>query len=97
MARLLIHVEGQTEEDFVNEVLRDHLISRGYELVAARIVGNARLRGRRGAFVLGLESRRTSSTTFERILIALRRLWSTTTPCLKAMNERGLAEHKPGS
>ncbi len=23
MARLLIHVEGQTEEDFVNEVLRD--------------------------------------------------------------------------
>ena len=48
MARLLIHVEGQTEEDFVNEVLRDHLISRGYESVAARIVGNARLRGRRG-------------------------------------------------
>jgi hypothetical protein len=48
MARLLIHVEGQTEEDFVNEVLRDHLVSRGYHSVEARIVGNARLRGRRG-------------------------------------------------
>lgn len=31
MARLLIHVEGQTEEDFVNEVLRDHLLAKGYE------------------------------------------------------------------
>src|ERR1700685_3827907 len=48
MARLLIHVEGQTEEDFVNEVLRDHLVSKGYHSVEARIVGNARLRQRRG-------------------------------------------------
>src|SRR5689334_15628587 len=48
MARLLIHVEGQTEESFVNEVLRDHLVARGYDAVSARIVGNARLRGRRG-------------------------------------------------
>jgi Domain of unknown function (DUF4276) len=48
MARLLIHVEGQTEEDFVNEVLRDHLVARGYHAVNARIVGNARLRQRRG-------------------------------------------------
>ena len=48
MARLLIHVEGQTEEDFVNEVLRNHLVSRGYQSVEARIVGNARLRERRG-------------------------------------------------
>ena len=48
MARLLIHVEGQTEESFVNEVLRDHLIARGYDSVSARIVGNARLRQRRG-------------------------------------------------
>jgi hypothetical protein len=47
MARLLIHVEGQTEEDFVNEVLRDHLISKGYESVGARIVGNSRLKRRR--------------------------------------------------
>jgi hypothetical protein len=48
MARLLIHVEGQTEEDFVNEVLRDQLMARGYDAVDARIVGNARLRRRRG-------------------------------------------------
>jgi hypothetical protein len=48
MARLLVHVEGQTEEDFVNELLRDYLLARGYDSVSARIVGNARLRNRRG-------------------------------------------------
>ncbi|PYP92912.1 MAG: hypothetical protein DMG65_02680 [Candidatus Angelobacter sp. Gp1-AA117] len=48
MARLLVHVEGQTEEAFVNELLRDYLISVGYESVSARIIGNARLRRRRG-------------------------------------------------
>ena len=48
MARLLIHVEGETEETFVNEVLRPHLYMRGYENVGARLVGNARLRDRRG-------------------------------------------------
>lgn len=48
MARLLVHVEGQTEEDFVNEVLRDQLLAKGYDSVGARIVGNARLRQHRG-------------------------------------------------
>lgn len=48
MARLLVHVEGQTEEDFVNEILQPHLLNRGYERVSARIVGNARQRDRRG-------------------------------------------------
>jgi hypothetical protein len=48
MSRLLIHVEGQTEEDFVNVVLRDYLVHVGYESVSARIIGNARLRRRRG-------------------------------------------------
>jgi Domain of unknown function (DUF4276) len=48
MSRLLVHVEGQTEEDFVNEVLRDHLLNKGYHSVGARIVGNNRLRRRRG-------------------------------------------------
>ena len=48
MARLLIHVEGETEESFVNEVLADHLYQCGYESVSARLVGNARLRDRRG-------------------------------------------------
>jgi len=46
--RLLIHVEGQTEEAFVNELLRDYLVGIGYESVSARIIGNARLRRRRG-------------------------------------------------
>ena len=49
MARLLVHVEGQTEEYFVNEVLRSYLEGIGYEVVGARIIGNARLRRRRGA------------------------------------------------
>ncbi|MGA2212260.1 MAG: DUF4276 family protein [Bryobacteraceae bacterium] len=48
MARLVIHVEGQTEESFVNEILRGHLVSRGYHSVDARIMGNARLRHQRG-------------------------------------------------
>ena len=48
MARLLIHVEGQTEEAFVNEVLREHFQTVGYEVVSARIIGNARLKSRRG-------------------------------------------------
>jgi len=48
MARLLVHVEGQTEEAFVNELLRDYLLAKGYESVSARIVGNARLRSRGG-------------------------------------------------
>lgn len=48
MARLLVHVEGETEETFVNEVLRPHLIAHGYEMVSARLIGNARQRDRRG-------------------------------------------------
>jgi hypothetical protein len=48
MTRLLVHVEGQTEETFVNEVLRHHLGNFGFESVSARLVGNARLRANRG-------------------------------------------------
>lgn len=48
MARLLVHVEGETEETFVNEVLAPHLYRHGYRKVSARLVGNARLRDRRG-------------------------------------------------
>lgn len=46
--RLLVHVEGQTEETFVNEILGPHLVTAGYDSVSARIVGNARSRDRRG-------------------------------------------------
>ena len=49
MPRLLVHVEGQTEESFVNNVLRPHLVSGfGYADVSARLLGNARQRSRRG-------------------------------------------------
>jgi hypothetical protein len=48
MARLLVHVEGETEEGFVNDVLRTHLVQRGYASVSARLLGNARQRDHRG-------------------------------------------------
>jgi len=48
MKRLLVHVEGQTEETFVNEVLFGHLATHGYGNVSARLIGNARLRINRG-------------------------------------------------
>jgi hypothetical protein len=48
MARLHIHVEGETEETFVNEILGPHLYRQGYVNVSARLIGNARQRDRRG-------------------------------------------------
>lgn len=48
MARVLIHVEGQTEETFVNEIVAPHLYNYGYEKVSARLLGNARQRDYRG-------------------------------------------------
>ena len=51
MARLLVHVEGQTEEQFVNELLARYLYACGYAEVSARLIGNARQRQRRGGIV----------------------------------------------
>lgn len=48
MTRLLIVVEGETEEEFVNECLRPHLCDLGYRAVDARLMGSARSRERRG-------------------------------------------------
>ncbi|MGV3518834.1 DUF4276 family protein [Luteitalea sp.] len=48
MTRLFVHVEGQTEEHFVTELLRPHLVARGFHEVSARILGNVRLRSGRG-------------------------------------------------
>lgn len=48
VARLLIHVEGQTEETFVGEVLAPHLYAHGYLSVSARLLGNSRQRSHRG-------------------------------------------------
>ena len=46
--RLLVHVEGETEETFVKEVLAPHLYGAGYSSVAARKIGSARPRKKRG-------------------------------------------------
>lgn len=48
MARLLVLVEGETEETFVNEVLAPHLYQQGLTGVSAKLMGNARQRNRRG-------------------------------------------------
>ena len=45
MTRLLVHVEGQTEESFVAAVLAPYLQGRGFSSVRARLLGNARRRG----------------------------------------------------
>ena len=51
MTRLLIHVEGETEEAFVNDVLSEHLYRIGYTVVGARMMGSAQQRARRGGIV----------------------------------------------
>ncbi len=48
MARLFVHVEGETEETFVNQILRPHLCNVGYHNVSAKLLGNARARTHRG-------------------------------------------------
>ena len=48
MTRLLVRVEGQTEESFVNEVLKPYLCTQGFADVNPRILGNARPRSQRG-------------------------------------------------
>lgn len=48
MVRLLVHVEGETEESFVKEMLRPHLLSVGFHQVSPRLFGNARQRDHRG-------------------------------------------------
>jgi Domain of unknown function (DUF4276) len=48
MTRLLISVEGETEEQFVNGILRPHLGAIGFHDVSARLIGKPRSRRRRG-------------------------------------------------
>ena len=40
MTRLLIHVEGETEEEFVVEASGAALVAQGYDAVGARLVGS---------------------------------------------------------
>ncbi len=51
MTRLIVHVEGPTEETFVNEVLGELPYQRGFTEVSARIIGKSRARSRRGGIV----------------------------------------------
>ncbi|TGK55577.1 DUF4276 family protein [Leptospira kanakyensis] len=74
MIRLLINVEGQTEETFVNEVLSGHLYKKGYGKVSARIFGNARQRNRRG----GVGSWQSISEEFIRQLSQDEQIYVTT-------------------
>lgn len=48
MTRVLIHVKGQTEENFVNQIIVPHLYDYGYEKISARLLGNTRQRDHRG-------------------------------------------------
>lgn len=48
MTRILVHVEGQTEEEFVNSVLAPHLYENGFTAVSARLIGRSRARKKRG-------------------------------------------------
>lgn len=48
MNRLLVHVEGQTEEEFVNQVIREHLATAGFSTTSARLLGTRRERAARG-------------------------------------------------
>lgn len=59
MHRLLFHVEGQTEETFVNWLLAEHLYNFGYSLVAARKFGEATERSKRGGVKPWLTVRKT--------------------------------------
>ena len=58
MTRLLVHVEGLTEETFVNRILAPHLYARGYTSVSARVLGNARQRDHRGGITPWPSARR---------------------------------------
>ena len=57
MTRLLVLVEGPTEENFVNRLLAPHLGCRGV-WASARLMGPARPRARRGGIVGWPEARR---------------------------------------
>lgn len=56
--RLLVIVEGETEAEFVQRILKPHLVSRGFSSVDARLIGAAQERRHRG----GICSWKTAQT-----------------------------------
>jgi hypothetical protein len=95
MARLLIHVEGQTEEGFVNEALRDHLAAKGYHAVEARIVGKARVRQRRGGIRAWPSVRMEIVRHLKEDPVVWRLPWSITTACRREKAGLGLGAQGP--
>ena len=91
MPRLLIHVEGQTEESFVNEILRPHLVETGFERVDARLLGNSRARNRRG----GITGWQNSSREIGRHLMGDTGAFATTFVDFYALPQNGV-EGWPG-
>lgn len=87
MVRLLVHVEGETEETFVAEVLAPHLYSRGgYEMVAPRLLGNARLRSKRR----GIKGWDSSRDDILKHLKRDRQMYSTTMVDYYALPQHGV-------
>ena len=85
MSRLLIHVEGETEETFVNEVLCPHLMQFQYSSIAAKLIGNARMRDRRG----GIKSWPSARTDIVNHLRADRECLTTTMVDYYALPQNG--------
>ena len=59
MTRIIVLVEGVTEETFVNQVLAGELYGFGYTSVSARMIGKARSRARRGGIIPWTTMRKT--------------------------------------
>ena len=70
MARLLVHVEGETEETFVDAALKPHLIRYGYTQVSARCWVMPANATDVVAFAVGTQCVTTSSTISERTRVA---------------------------
>ena len=88
MARLRIHVEGQTEETFVTQLLAPHLYECGYHDVSARLLGDARQRHNRG----GIKSWPSAQKEIVRHLKADKGLISTTMVDYYALPSTGPGE-----
>ena len=64
MVRLSVHVEGQTEERFVNELLASHLYVQGFSHIWARLYEKPLL-GAVAALEIGLETMRAECPHFD--------------------------------
>lgn len=85
MARLLVHVEGQTEEDFVNLILAPHLLDYGFTQVTARDSWATHASAnRRGGIRSWNNTAMASSTISKKTRTAWQRQWLTIMRSLRA-------------